>query len=410
MIELFEGRLGGGKTYNAVVRMVAQLARGGTVCTNVQIIWPAIVEYVAKRWGVVLERDQCIELQDEQIFLFHRYIPKGDKDLPVLVVVDEAHLHFNARDHAQTDRKFRETLTFLTQSRKVNVDVIFISQSILNMDRQFGRLVQYIWRFRDLSKWKIPGLGLSYPFQQILCVQYDYDGRTMLNRAFQQKDTRIFSLYNTDAIVRPFITLENVVTKRSLAKVEKRKLTKMAKIFIPLGIIGGLICGYLLYSNFSNNIGKDPNAKTASSVNTTAAPQSAATAKIATSDQTDEERKRSKQAYDIYAETFKAWNGINKSLQTAENGWYQVGEMSTRGYVTAISERRVQVAQPDGRTGWVVANKDFVPPPPPSPTATPQVIEKPIIVSADVTGLNAIATPTPTPTPSGTSFPITISR
>lgn len=226
MIELFEGRLGGGKTYNAVVRMVAHVARGGTICTNVEIIWPAIVEYIATRWGTVAEADQCIKLADEDIFLFHRHTPSGTAELPVLVVVDEAHLHFNARDHGITDKKFRETLTFLTQSRKVHTDIIFISQSILNMDRQFGRLVQYIWRFRDLSKWKIPGLGIPYPLKQILCVQYDYDGRTMLNRAFIIKDTRIFGLYNTNSLIRPFVRLEDVKTKRQLQKVEKRDYQK----------------------------------------------------------------------------------------------------------------------------------------------------------------------------------------
>jgi zona occludens toxin (predicted ATPase) len=401
MIELFEGRLGGGKTYNAVVRMVAHVARGGTICTNVEIIWPAVVEYIAKRWGLVVEDDQCIRLTDDQIFTFHRHTPSGTADLPVLVVVDEAHLHFNARDHGTTDRKFRETLTFLTQSRKVNTDIIFISQSILNMDRQFGRLVQYIWRFRDLSKWKIPGLGISYPFQQILCAQYDYDGRTMLNRQFIQKDLRIFDLYDTNSLIRPFVRLEDIKTQRELQKVQKKPLSKMAKWLIPLGVLAGILCAIWLFTSVKNNMGKNPNDLTGS-VNTTPTSSTVNRPASAASDNADVER--AKMAYDIYAESFQAWNGVNRAMKTSEGGWYQVGEMSTRGYVTAISERRVQVAQPDGRTGWVVANKDFIPAPLISPT--PTVAQPP--AAGIVTTAPASPPPaTETPSPTASKFPIT---
>ncbi len=406
MIELFEGRLGGGKTYNAVVRMVAHLARGGTICTNVEIIWPAIQEYVAKRWGLMVEDDQCIRLEDEQIFTFHRYTPSGTADLPVLVVVDEAHLHFNARDHGTTDRKFRETLTFLTQSRKVNTDVIFISQSILNMDRQFGRLVQYIWRFRDLSKWKIPGLGISYPFPQILCVQYDYDGRTMLNRSFANKDVRIFGLYNTNSLIRPFVRLEDVKTKRELAKVTKSK-TKMTKFLIPIGILAGIFAAIWLVKSFKGNIGKDPN-KPDSSVNTTPT-QSSTTVRQATTAPIDsEDAKKAKLAYDIYSETFQAWNGINKTLRTRENGWYQVGEMSTRGFVTAVSDTRARIAQPDGRTGWVVAGQ--YPPPLPAPTMPTVQEKKEPVVSPTVQVLQIPITPASSPAISATPTPLTKTR
>lgn len=391
MIELFEGRIGGGKTYNAVVRMVAQIARGGTICTNVDIIWPAIQAYVAKRWGIMAEEGQCIKLADEDIFLFHRFTPSGTAAMPVLVVIDEAHLHFNARDHATTDKLFRETLTFLTQSRKVNTDIIFISQSILNMDRQFGRLVQFIWRFRDMAKWKIPGLGIGYPFKQILCAQYDYDGKTMLNRAFIRKDPAIFALYDTNAIVRPFVRLEDVVTNRKLQSVVKPKRA-MAKYLIPISIAIGLLAAWFL---FSNPPGSVPQAKTAAPV---ATPSTVAKGK-------DKDKSSDDTAYDIYDEHFQAWNGLDRALKTSESGWFQVGEMSTRGFVLAVQERRAKVAQPNGRPAWIVATRDYIPPSikqstshaSPSPSAAPTV-------DSSLAELSAI--PVATPIPSPTRFPI----
>jgi zona occludens toxin (predicted ATPase) len=221
VIECYEGRLGGGKTYSAVVRIVDHLRRGGLVATNVELRWEPVAKYIADCFGVVVESSQLIRLEDEQIGLFHRHTPSGTAALPVLVVIDEAHLNFNSRDYAKTDKLYRETLTFLTQSRKVHTDVIFISQSVLNMDKQFMRLVQFIWRFRDLSKWKIPGIGIPYPLQQILCVQFDYDGRTILQRQFVRKNKRVFALYETNSLLREFPRLDGVQTKRDLKKIER---------------------------------------------------------------------------------------------------------------------------------------------------------------------------------------------
>jgi hypothetical protein len=347
--------------------MVAHWARGGTVCTNVEIKWPNIVDYISKRWGVIPVPQQCIKLDNEQIGSFYLHTPSGTPDLSVLVVVDEAHLYFNARDHAATHKNLRETLSFLTQSRKVYTDIIFISQSILNMDGQFRRLVQYIWRFRDLSKWKIPGLGVRYPFQQILCVQFDYDGTTVLNRQFAQKDTRIFDLYDTNALVSTFVRLEDVKTKFDLQKVEKPKM----KFLLPIGIIFGVICAFVLYKKVSN-IGtpKQPPAASSSATATPTDPNKARSVNA-----TNNQDKQTQAQYEIYTENFLAWNGVDKALSTKEGGWYQVGEMSSRGYVTAVSDRRARVAQPDGRTGWIVATRTEKSQEPPTVVAQPSPFE-----------------------------------
>jgi hypothetical protein len=394
MIELYEGRLGGGKSYSATVRMVDHIRRGGIVCTNVELIWPKVKTYIAQRFGLIAEDSQFISLADDEIGLFHRFTPSGTVELPVLVVIDEAHLTFNARDFAQTDKLYRETLTFLTQSRKVNTDVIFIAQSVLNMDKQFMRLVQFIWRFRDLAKWKIPGLGIQYPLKQILAVQFDYDGKTVLQRSFVRKDPRIFGLYNTNSLIRAFPRLEMVASKKTLQK-STRDRTKQMKILIPIGVIVGCICMFLLYrqvTNFGKKRSPDVTitSEAAHSVNSTATPKH--------SEKTEQNINTG--AYDIYAESFQGWNSATKALKTFESGWYQVGEMSHRGYVTAISDRRVKLAQPDGRTGWVVASKDYIPPSN-SPTPTPTPIEKKevIVANSQPPIAAAIATPIPTPFP-----------
>ena len=345
MIECYEGRLGGGKTYSAVVRIVDHLRRGGLVATNVELKWDRIVEYAGDRFGVVVESDQIIRLADEQIGLFHRHTPSGTAGLPVLVVIDEAHLTFNSRDYAKTDKLYRETLTFLTQSRKVHTDVIFISQSVLNMDKQFMRLVQFIWRFRDLSKWKIPGLGLAWPINQILCVQFDYDGRTVLQRQFINKDKRIFALYETNSLLREFPRLDGVQTQRQLKKIQKGR-SKMAKWLIPIGLVAGVGCVVLLMHSLGS-LGK-PAASAVGSGGTAATRMIAAPAKP--------DAKQA--AYLVYTEHLETWNPLDYVLETVEGGWYALGQMSSKGYVVAVSPRIAKVVTPEGRTAWIVGMRE----------------------------------------------------
>jgi hypothetical protein len=345
MIECFEGRLGGGKTYSAVVRILDHLRRGGVVCTNINVNWEAITAYAAERFGVELEAEQLIALSDEQIGLFHRFTPSGTAALPVLVVVDEAHLTFNSRDYAKTDKLYRETLTFLTQSRKVNTDVIFISQSVLNMDKQFMRLVQFVWRFRDMSKWRIPGLGIPWPINQILCVQFDYDGRTVLQRQFVQKDKRVFALYETNALLREFPRLEGVTTKRELKKAERQK-GKMTKWLIPVGLLTGVVCVVLLIRSLGS-FRKAAGSAGGSNVTAPTRVTSAAPAPV--------KQDPKQAAYLVYTEHLETWNPLDYVLETVEGGWYALGEMSSKGYVVAVSPKRAKVITPDGKTAWIVA-------------------------------------------------------
>jgi len=340
VIEIFEGRLGGGKTYSAVVRIVDHVRRGGLVCTNVEIKWDAIKTYCADKWAVLVEDDQVIKLADEEIGEFFRHTPSGTVELPVLVVVDEAHLNFNARDW---NKSSRELLSFLTQSRKVSTDIIFISQSADNIDKQFRRLVQYVWRFRDMKKFKIAGLGVGWPLDQILICQYDYDGKTMLHREFVGKDKRIFGLYNTNSLLRQFPRLEGQKTKRVLKKTDKPK-KPMFKYVLIIVAIAGVVAFVSLRGQMGKKaeVAEKKQEAPGKTPGVTPAPGQPA-------------RSSALAAYEIYDETFRAWNGPDRTLQT-ESAWYTAGEMSPRGYVVAVSPERARLALPDGRTGWVVAS------------------------------------------------------
>lgn len=232
MIEVFEGRLGGGKSYHAVKRAFDWLCEGGTVCTNISLNWSAVCDLAKRRRGLLLESSALHRLTNAELPNFHRRTPGGTPDCPVLVIIDEAQLVWNSRDYRKTDETQREMLSFLTQSRKACTDIIFITQDARNIDSQFLRLIQYVWRFRDMKRFKI--LGIPWPFNQFLSACFDYDGSTLLKKKLEAKDLAIFDLYDTNELLEGF-QRSGVAAKRDLKKVKKRR--PMFKILLVLFVV-----------------------------------------------------------------------------------------------------------------------------------------------------------------------------
>lgn len=239
--EIFEGRLGGGKSYNACLRIIDRLARGGTVATNMELNRAALTELLQKKFKVIPRLDeQLFILSEDQIADFHNHIPLGSAEgLNPLIVIDEFHLWFNARDFGATNKNHRPTLTFITQARKLHVDILLISQSALNIDKQFIRMLHGIWRFRDLEKWIMPGLGFRMPGcrNYILACHYDQDGKTLLNRYWVKKDQAVFSSYETASLLRPITGLSDIKgVNLELEKVASIPWTIRVR---PYAIVGG---------------------------------------------------------------------------------------------------------------------------------------------------------------------------
>ena len=189
---MYEGRLGGGKSYHAVLRICARLGRGGYVYHNLDLVVPEIEAYVLRHHHWRVQPGQLTRLDWAEVAHFAGFTRGGSDRVASLVVIDEAHFAFNARDWSKADRSL---LGFLTISRHTNTDVIFMSQHANNVDKQVLRLVQYIWAFRDMQKWRVPVFRCYWPFPHLLTVQYDYDGRTELWRHWELKNPAVYRLY-----------------------------------------------------------------------------------------------------------------------------------------------------------------------------------------------------------------------
>lgn len=245
MIEIFTGRLGGGKTYYAVMRIRDALAEGRTVATNIELNVERLFAHLAEDYCVEVPRENLILYNDsrEMARSLPSCVPCGTQVLPNLIVLDEAHLFFNARDWKTTHDGMRSVLEFLTQSRKAAIDCIFITQHQNNLDAQFVRLAQYVWSMRDLSRMRIEQIGVAYPFNQILASCFDYDGKTLIERRFLWKDKTVFGLFTSEAL------LTEIALKRTLGrppvrwKVSRKRKLEILALTTALVVVGLALWG-----------------------------------------------------------------------------------------------------------------------------------------------------------------------
>jgi len=181
------GKPGGGKTLYAMrlIRDEIKLTKR-KIITNIRIHFDSLNEYLSRE-GVdpgchICDRITIIE--EEQMREFYRYRGGGlvltlrehqaydGKKMEtkvadfseaaggVLYVLDEVHIAFNSRQWASTGQG---VIYYLSQHRKLGDDVILITQSVQNVDKQMRSFAQDFTYVRNLKKekagfFKLPGV------------------------------------------------------------------------------------------------------------------------------------------------------------------------------------------------------------------------------------------------------------
>lgn len=236
MIEIFEGRPGGFKTYNAVLRICDALRRGQTVVTNVRVYREKVFRYVLSTYGYWCDPAQLVALEDwTAIREIQKHTPRGTADCHVLVVIDEAHVAHNCRE---TLKQQKETLDWFSVHRHDYVDLIFISQHAEKLDKQLRLVAQFYWRFRDMQKVSI--LGVNYPLNQYSFGKYDYDGKTLMERGLLFKDAAVYRLYASESF-------NSVYTGQNVRGRTGEKVRGKAA-YMKIVLIGVLAVGVLCWS------------------------------------------------------------------------------------------------------------------------------------------------------------------
>lgn len=165
-LEFYCGSLGSGKTSFAVERALEHLIRGGTVVSNIEFYPDKVAAWMADNYGLKFDPDRLVKVEDGRDVW--RSAVVGSDELETMLLIDEAHVEHNARAWDKTES---EHIMFNTMARKLKIHVVYITQDINNVDKQFRRMAQMMWFCRNARHMRLFGL-FSFPFNLFFRVPY----------------------------------------------------------------------------------------------------------------------------------------------------------------------------------------------------------------------------------------------
>ncbi|MBI2513545.1 MAG: AAA family ATPase [Opitutae bacterium] len=161
------GTLGGGKTTLGAEVALIHLRGGGWMFTNVAFFADRVREWMAEG-GRKFDPSRLVMLTGE-LSEFHKQVFRGTPEQPVLVLIDEASLDFNARDYRDTSR---DLLAFVNFVRKLDIHLVFITQRFEDLDKQFRARVAELFVCRNMKALKIWGI-IPCPLPFYFRVRFD---------------------------------------------------------------------------------------------------------------------------------------------------------------------------------------------------------------------------------------------
>jgi zona occludens toxin (predicted ATPase) len=181
------GKPGGGKTYIGVKQICEELADPKSnrfIVTNIALKMPDLAEWCHRHCKHEVNLAERIRILDDiETGEFWLYEPgrefakrreiqmrRRTMDVPdfedraergCLYVIDEVHVYFGARDWQATGS---DATFFLSQHRKLNCDVVMITQHPEQTDKALRRLAQEYMSVRNLMREPILGFNLGTLF------------------------------------------------------------------------------------------------------------------------------------------------------------------------------------------------------------------------------------------------------
>lgn len=238
MIVFFVGTPGSGKSYEAVKKIVDNLRTGRNVCTNIEgMDEPECQEYLKHLLGFSdLRFKQLFRfLTKEELSFFWKTEKRkksvctdsGDgvfNDVTIetdelicphgsLIVIDEAHKHYNARDWNDKEKASvtREMGDWASTHRHFGYDVVFITQSIEKVDKQVRTLTEWTYFFRKVN---FLGSAVNKKYMKYSYTGDDHDGKA-LAKSIETYHPEYFDAYKSyataDAKEVGFMTHVNIL-------------------------------------------------------------------------------------------------------------------------------------------------------------------------------------------------------
>lgn len=183
----YTGTPGSGKSLRAMQEVEKYLNQGKNVIAN----FPIKINSIKKVKG------HFYYMPNEQInvqFLvqFSKQMHVLEKENQTLIVFDEASVKFNARDFSSKDRM--EFLNFFSQHRKYGYNIMMITQSLRQIDRQVRDQFELEIKHRKLNNYKIFWM---LPFPMFISIKTHIAFRDKIEHEFFFYKKRYGEMYDT---------------------------------------------------------------------------------------------------------------------------------------------------------------------------------------------------------------------
>ena len=207
-ITLYTGTPGSGKSFHAAKDIERRMRRGGTLICN----FPVNEGFVKKCRAHVEYWDNS-ELTAERLVAYALEHHKIGVEGQALVVIDECQIIFNCRDFGRKDRN--AWVTFFSQHRKLDFNIILITQSDRMLDKQIRSLVEDEVKHRKLNNYGFGGMFLtlfSFGMTWFVAIEYWYGGNKLkLNSSIFPFRKRYSDLYDSYKLFSDMVTVGGAV-------------------------------------------------------------------------------------------------------------------------------------------------------------------------------------------------------
>lgn len=199
MISALTGKVGSGKSLKFVSDSAEHFAKGGAVCANIHFDLDAVAKYCWKRGHRFRDKQfKFLPMAEDPCFHRHMMQARGNDNLKVLVGIDEAHLFFPAAEYRNLRVEFLSVESFVSQSRRVNCDIVLITQAWDNIWTQLRKQALFEIRCRDFRVIQLPLFGDALgSFMGLSWTRFDTAANTPLDKGKTKLSKEIFGLYST---------------------------------------------------------------------------------------------------------------------------------------------------------------------------------------------------------------------
>ena len=197
MISLYSGTPGSGKSLHVAERIYLSLRYGRKVICNFDIDQ----NQIKRKKGEFVYLDNCDITPETLMQIGNQHVKEhGRREDSLLLVIDECQILFNSREWQSGGRA--KWLTFFTQHRKFNYEIILIAQFDGMIDKQIRSLIEYEIIHRKVSNFGVVGKCMSLVAAgKLFCaVRMWYPLKERLDCEFYRYRPKYANIYNTYGI------------------------------------------------------------------------------------------------------------------------------------------------------------------------------------------------------------------